>query len=407
MKIVVIGGGAAGFFSALAAKQSDPDAEVVLIEKTAQLLSKVRISGGGRCNVTHSCFDPRALTANYPRGSRELLGPFHRFQPKDTIEWFELRGVRLKTESDGRMFPTTDSSETIIECLLEDARRCGVKIWTKCKLKGIEKVDDGFRLDVGAETPLDADRLIMASGSSRQGWEFARQLGHEIVDPVPSLFTFNVPEFPLVSLAGVSVNPAKVAIMETKWAQTGPLLITHWGFSGPAALKLSAFGARTLAERQYEVDLLIDWLPGVSIQRLQEQFEKERRVNPNKQLKQAKLVQLPKKLWGALLNRAEINEQTAFAGLSKGKLSRLLEVIKKDRYGVKGKTTNKEEFVTCGGVKLSEVDFKTMESKKCEGLYFCGEILDVDGITGGFNFQNAWTTGWIAGCSASSNRDEL
>lgn len=398
---MVIGGGAAGFFSALAAKHCKPEAEVILIEKTAQLLSKVRISGGGRCNVTHSCFDPRALTANYPRGRKELLGPFHRFQPKDTIEWFRARGVRLKTESDGRMFPVTDSSETIIDCLLNEARKCGVKIWTQCRLKSVEKTEKGFRLDVGTVTPLEAERVILATGSSRQGWEFARLLGHSIEDPVPSLFTFNVPQFSLEGLAGVSVNPARISIEKTKLEQSGPLLVTHWGFSGPAALKLSAFGARFLAEKNYEVEIFIDWLPDRSLQEYREYLGEHQRTNAKTLVKQVKPSVLPKKLWCALLEKAGINDQTVFAGLSKGKISALTEVLKKDSYHVKGKTTNKEEFVTCGGIKLSEVDFKTMESKRCSGLYFCGEILDVDGITGGFNFQNAWTTGWIAGHSAA------
>lgn len=397
MKIVVIGGGAAGFFSALTAKQSNPEIEVILIEKTAQLLSKVRVSGGGRCNVTHSCFDPRMLAANYPRGRKELLGPFHRFQPKDVIEWFRLRGVRLKTESDGRMFPITDSSETIIDCLLNEVQKCGVKIWTRCKLKSVQIAEPGFLLDVGTAVPLKADRLIMATGSSRQGWEFACLLGHAIEEPVPSLFTFNVPEFPLEHFAGVSVTPAKIAIQGTKLEQTGPLLITHWGFSGPAALKLSAFGARYLAERHYEVCLSIDWVPEFSIQK----FKEEHSSHPKKLLRQANPPSLPKKLWCALLKKAGVGDETVFAGFGKEKSAALAQVLSKDLYNVRGKTTNKEEFVTCGGIRLSQVDFKTMESKICPDLYFCGEILDIDGITGGFNFQNAWTTGWIAGRSAS------
>lgn len=360
MKIVVVGGGAAGFFAAIAAKTAFPDASVTLHEKTNKVLSKVRISGGGRCNVTHACFDPKLLVKNYPRGSKELLGPFHRFQPADTVEWFSERGVELKTEADGRMFPTTNSSETIIDCLLNEAKRVGVEIKLQSKLSLNE---------------LKADRLILATGSAKGGYEIAKHFGHTIQSPVPSLFTFNIPDFPLESLSGISLENVCLKLEGTKLVQEGPLLITHWGFSGPAALKLSAFGARYLAEQNYEVQLCIDWLPQFSVDELM----------PLLTLKNLRSVPLPKRLWRLLCGVQKLNPR------------KLCEKLKADRYLVKGKTTNKEEFVTCGGVTLSEVNFKTMESKLHPGLYFCGEILDIDGITGGFNFQNAWTTGWIAG----------
>lgn len=375
MKIIVVGGGAAGFFAAIAAKKTYPEALVELHEKTNRLLSKVRISGGGRCNVTHACFDPKELVKNYPRGSKELLGPFHRFQPADTIQWFLERGVELKTEIDGRMFPVTDSSETIITALLQEAKELGVQICLQSK---------------GDFSALEVDRLILATGSAKQGWEMAQSFGHTIQSPVPSLFTFNVPEFSLRELSGVSLNQVRLTLEGTKFSQEGPLLITHWGFSGPAALKLSAFGARYLAEKNYEVLLRVDWCPQFSVEELVDVFLKE---NPNKQLKNIRSIPLPKSLWGALSG----NEDRPLSSLSKVSLRKLGEKLKSDPYLVRGKTTNKEEFVTCGGVTLSEVHFKTMESKIQPGLYFCGEMLDIDGVTGGFNFQNAWTTGWIAG----------
>lgn len=384
MKTVVIGGGAGGFFSAIAAASSS---KVIILERSAKLLSKVKISGGGRCNVTHACFDPKLLVQNYPRGSKELLGPFHQFQPADTMQWFEERGIELKTESDGRMFPITDSSQTIIDCLVGEARKLGVEIRTLCKVETVKKVDGRFHI----MPEVVADRLILASGSSPIGYKIAQEFGHTIVPPVPSLFTFNIPDFSLKALAGVSTQ-ARVSIEGSGFKQTGPLLITHWGFSGPAALKLSAFSARELAERDYSVDLLVDWLPEMSTEEIAERFE----AGGKKLL--ANMAFLPKSLWRALCG--ELAERPV-AAMGKKNLSSFVQKLKGDRYRVSGKTTNKEEFVTCGGVKLSEVNFKTMESRLCKGLFFCGEVLDIDGVTGGFNFQSAWTTGWIAGSSVN------
>lgn len=401
MKIAIIGGGAAGFFSALAAKEFNPQAEVYLFEKTAQLLNKVKISGGGRCNVTHSCFDPVELTKNYPRGYKELLGPFYIFQPKDTISWFQQRGVFLKTELDGRMFPVTDSSSTIIDCLLKEAKRLQVNILKETKLHTIIKKEEEFSLDMGGPSPFVVERLILATGSSRAGWECAQKLGHTIQTPVPSLFTFNVPSFPLLHLAGISSPCVKIHLVGSDLKQMGPLLITHWGFSGPCALKLSAFGARFLAEKNYEVSLLIDWLPELNEEKIRHFIENEKKTNPTHQLKTLKFANLPKNLWKTLIERAGYSPETFLRTLNKASISSLIKSLKKDSYEVKGKTTHKEEFVTCGGVTLSEIQFKTMESKICRHLFFCGEILDIDGITGGFNFQNAWTTGWIAGKSAA------
>lgn len=378
-KIIVIGGGAAGFFAAIAAAEH---AEVKLVEKTAKLLSKVRISGGGRCNVTHHCFDPKQLTQNYPRGGRELLGPFHRFGPQDTIAWFEKHGIKIKAEDDGRMFPTTNRSQTIIDCLVDAAEKSGVEIQTQCRIKAIEKTPEGFRL-VGP-TDLSCDSLLLASGSSSQGHAFAKALGHSIVEPVPSLFTFNVPSSNLLDLSGITIPKARLRLENTKLEQTGPLLLTHWGFSGPAALKLSAWSARFLQKTSYKANLIIDWLPDRSEEELLHMFKK---LNHLRSLHQT--LNLPKKLLKRFAEILSIRQPS----------KKLVEKLKRDRYAVDGKTTNKEEFVTCGGITLSEVDFRTMQSKCCPNLYFAGEILDIDGVTGGFNFQNAWTTGWIAGQS--------
>ncbi|MGA8164026.1 MAG: NAD(P)/FAD-dependent oxidoreductase [Waddliaceae bacterium] len=400
MKIAIIGGGAAGFFSALAAKELDPETEVLLLERSAKLLSKVRISGGGRCNVTHACFEPQFLVKHYPRGYKELLGPFHRFQPRDTMEWFNVRGITLKQETDGRMFPVSDCSDTIIDCFLGEAQRLGVNIRTQTKLHAIRKVEKGFELDTGMQPPLFVHRVILATGSSRSGWEFAKSLGHTIQTPVPSLFAFNILSFPLVKLAGVSVNRAKLKLEGSRFEQTGPLLITHWGFSGPAALKLSAFGARFLAERKYVGSLYVDWLPEFSETELRQLLETELLAHPAQYLGNLRVPSLSKNLWRELCNRSGLSSRSPSSLLSKNAILRLCETLKSDHYEICGKTTNKEEFVTCGGITLSEVQSKTMESKYCKGLFFCGEILDIDGVTGGFNFQNAWTTGWIAGRAA-------
>lgn len=404
MNIIIIGAGAAGFFCALVAKRLNPRANVTLLERSSKLLSKVRISGGGRCNVTHACFEPKLLVQNYPRGHKELLGPFHEFQPLDTIEWFKDRGVNLKKESDGRMFPTTDSSQTIIDCFIKEANTLGVKIETQTKLKGILKKHEGFELDIGENPPLFADRVVLATGSSKIGWEIANNFGHTIQTPVPSLFTFNIPSFSLIDLAGVSVKNATLTLRGFPLEQIGPLLITHWGFSGPAALKLSAFAARYLAEQKYEATLCIDWLPDVSEGIFYEQIKS---MNGVKLLGSLKILSIPKSLWSRLCTKSGLSSKRSINSLSKASILQLFKALKNDKYEVVGKTTNKEEFVTCGGITLSEVNFKRMESKYCKGLFFCGEILDIDGVTGGFNFQNAWTTGWLAGSALGENQRPL
>lgn len=396
--IIIVGGGAAGFFAALAAKEANPNAEVLLLEKNAVLLAKVRVSGGGRCNVTHACFEPLQLVKNYPRGNKELIGPFTRFQPSDTIEWFASRGVELKEESDGRMFPTTDDSSTIIDCFLREAKRLKVDIRTQQRIQNIQKTDDGeFQLQLESGTPLQTDRLLLATGSSPQGHAWAQSLGHSLLPSVPSLFTVTIPHFPLADLAGIAVTNASVSLSGSRLTQNGPLLITHWGFSGPAILKLSAWGARFFHEKHYQVEIVVDWSHDYAKETLLENLLSLKQKFPQQSLGNNPPEGIPKNLWKKLLERETIDEKKRLVDISKESLSKIVTRLKQDTYSVSGKTVHKEEFVTCGGVSLAEIDFKKMESRICKGLYFAGEVLDIDAVTGGFNFQNAWTTGWLAG----------
>lgn len=401
LKILVVGGGAAGFFGAIAAAEADSDASVQLLEAGRDLLSKVRISGGGRCNVTHHCFDPALLVQHYPRGGRALRGAFSRFQPQDTVAWFQRRGVRLKTEADGRMFPMTDDSETIIDCLQREARRVGVQVQTRMPVAAIESQGDRLQLQLKSGERLTGDRILLATGSSPLGYRLAQSLGHRVVAPVPSLFTFTVKDPQLHALAGVSANPVAVSLRlpEAKpLTQTGPLLITHWGFSGPAVLKLSAWGARLLHQHRYQATLIVNWLPNHNPEQLRTILQTTKSTWVKRQIATQSPVPLTKRLWQYLVqHRAQISAATTWANLSKKQLNTLVHCLSQDAYGISGKGQFKDEFVTCGGISLPEVNFKTLESRLCPGLFFAGEILDVDGITGGFNFQNAWTTGWIAG----------
>ncbi len=396
--LIIIGGGAAGFFAALAAKKQNPSARVAILEKTGVLLAKVRVSGGGRCNVTHACFEPPLFCKNYPRGEKELLGPFHRFQAKDTIAWFEERGVFLKTEADGRIFPTTDSSETIISCLLKEAETLGVEIFLRERIESVEKSDEGFVLRGKEGKTFTAKKLLLATGSGSDGHAWATHFGHTIQPPVPSLFTFNVPNSPLQELSGISFERASVQIDQTPFSYAGPLLITHFGFSGPAVLKLSAWAARQLHAKEYNFQILIDWAPDLSLSEKTETLRHLKQQGPNKTLLLENPFKFSKNFWKLQLG------ELASLRMNDISIKRLDELAKKlhaDRFQVSGKTTHKEEFVTCGGVSLKEINFKTLESKICPGLFFAGEILDIDGITGGFNFQNAWTTGFIAGSSSA------
>ncbi|WP_075883321.1 NAD(P)/FAD-dependent oxidoreductase [Candidatus Protochlamydia sp. W-9] len=399
LTIVVVGGGAAGFFGAISCAHHFPQHQVILLEKTRQPLAKVRISGGGRCNVTHACFDPSILIKSYPRGSQELRGPFTRFQPKDTIEWFENRGVKLKVEEDGRMFPVTDQSETIIACLQQAAREARIDIRLERAVQRIIKEEKEFILHLSNEEILICDKLLMATGSAPKLYPLLEELGHTIIPLVPSLFTFNVPDSPLLDLAGVSLPFAQVRLVDEGIMQQGPLLLTHWGFSGPAVLKLSAWAARELHTLNYKTKMEINWLPNLSEEEIRQTFSKMKRSNPAKLVMSESLFELPKQLWKRLAQLSSIDADLRWAMLSNKHLSSFITYLRASPFLIQGKTTYKQEFVTCGGVALNEVNFKTLESRRCPHLFFAGEILNIDGITGGFNFQNAWTTGWIAGCS--------
>ncbi|MBD1861433.1 MULTISPECIES: NAD(P)/FAD-dependent oxidoreductase [Trichocoleus] len=400
LKVLVIGGGAAGFFGAIACAEAHPHAQVMLLEAGRQLLPKVRISGGGRCNVTHACFDPAVLTQYYPRGGKALRGAFTRFQPRDMIAWLDQHGVELKTEADGRMFPTTDDSETIVDCFIHAAKAAGVEIRTGVPVAEITRLDSGFEVALKSGQTLSCDRLLLTTGSSPQGYQLAKQLGHKVAPPVPSLFTFNVSDPRLHDLAGVSASSVRVRLRtsnDEQFEQSGPLLITHWGLSGPAVLKLSAWGARALHDSRYQGTLQINWLPQYKPEALREQLLAVKSQLPRKAIAPNCPVLLPRRLWERLIASAGITETTRWAELSNKALNQLLQELTQGSYTVKGKGAFKEEFVTCGGVSLKEVDFKTMESRCCPRLYLAGEILDIDGVTGGFNFQSAWTTAWLAG----------
>lgn len=398
-RIVVVGGGAAGFFGAIKAAEDAPSADVVLLEKSPELLAKVSLSGGGRCNVTHHCFEVDRLVQNYPRGGRELLGPFHRFQPRDTVAWFESRGVRLKVEPDGRMFPVTDRSATIVEALLTAARDAGVKILTSRGLQDLSRVaGGGFDLTLTDGDHLAGDKVLLATGGNKNtaGYRLAAAVGHTIVEPVPSLFTFTVEDPALRSLAGLSVKEAQVSAPGQRLVQRGPLLITHWGLSGPAVLKLSSWGARAFADVEYRFEVRVAWQSG-NREAVVAALEAMRKQHPARAVAAGGAMELPARLWEWLCVRAGVELNRPWSRLSKEQVARLVSEVTDARLEVVGKSTFKDEFVTCGGVALKEVNFKTMESRVCPGLHLAGEVLDIDAVTGGFNFQAAWTAGWLAG----------
>jgi predicted Rossmann fold flavoprotein len=397
-RVVVVGGGAAGFFGAIACAEAAREARVTILERGPEFLQKVRISGGGRCNVTHACFEPRELTKRYPRGERELIGPYHRFQAEDTVRWFEARGVKLKVESDGRMFPTTDRSQTIIDCLLAAARKANIETHANRAVASITRAESGFNVVASRDETMSCDKILLATGGCRTPalGALATSLGHTLQPPVPSLFTFHI-DLPWVkSLAGLSVPEAEATVPDSDLCERGPTLFTHWGLSGPCILRLSAWGARVLEARAYKFPLRINWL-GKPEDKVRPLLEALPRANPAKLIANTPLAPLPSRLWTELLNLAAIQPDTRWSSLSRAAQQSLLKTLTATELPVSGKSLNKDEFVTCGGVRLSEVNFKTMESKICPGLYFAGELLDIDGITGGFNFQAAWTTGWIAG----------
>ena len=403
-KVVVAGGGAAGFFAAITCAQANKDAEVIILEKTNKLLSKVAVSGGGRCNVTHACFDLKQLSLSYPRGEKQLKSAFSRFMTTDTVKWFEERGVKLKTEEDGRMFPTTDNSETIIKCLLKEAKKLKIEIKEQTEVKQITpRFQGGFELKLGSGEKMECDKLIVACGGSPkiEGLNWIKELGHEIIEPVPSLFTFNIQDEELANLQGISVNPAKAKILDTKMEFSGPVLITHWGLSGPAILKLSSYGARILAEKDYDFQVQINWMNEKKEEVARLELMNLKAANPSKQINVLFPFILPKRLLHYLFEKTGINDKMKWGEISKEDVNRFVNNLLYDTYQVKGKTPFKEEFVTCGGIGLDDIDFKTMQSKRCKDIHFAGEILDIDGITGGFNFQAAWTTGYLAGLGAA------
>ena len=403
-RIAVLGGGAAGFFAAITCAEALGKAgSVTLFEATPHLLAKVRISGGGRCNVTHSCFEPAELVKKYPRGGRELLGAFHRFQPRDTIEWFAGRGVATKTEEDGRMFPVTDDSATIVDCLMSAAARSGVSIRLSTAVRSAVKQGESFQLTLGTGTVEEFERVIIATGGNKAsgGLAIAESFGHSIVPPVPSLFTFHINDTRLSDLSGISVESAAVTAPGTKLKTDGPVLITHAGLSGPGILKLSAWGAREFAEQNYAFPISLNWVPPHTRDTLIKALSVVREQNARKQVTTFSPVAMPQRLWERFVIAAGIPTTTPWAHVSNPSLQALATQLTAAEFKVDGKSMFKDEFVTCGGVKLSEVDFKTMESRKCAGLHFAGEVLDIDGVTGGFNFQNAWTTGYLAGTACA------
>lgn len=399
-RIVVVGGGAAGFFAAIAAAEAAPTAQITVLEKSAHFLAKVRISGGGRCNVTHHCFEPRELSTFYPRGGPALLAAFHAFQPRDTVAWFESRGVQLKTESDGRMFPVTDSSQTVIDCLMRCAQAARIELLpNRGPTRVARGAQGGFELGFANGDTLRCDRLLLATGGCRvpAAGQMAVSLGHTLEAPVPSLFTFHVNAPWLRELAGISVPSVEVSVPGFRRREQGPVLITHAGLSGPVILRLSAWGARELHARNYQFPLRLNWLPGANTEQLGRQLESQRTAQPARLIVNSPLPPLAARLWHNLVVASGIPRETRWAELSRAARHSLVQQLTQAELPVVGKTLNQDEFVTCGGVRLSEVNFKTMESRLCPGLHFAGELLDIDGLTGGFNFQAAWTTGWLAG----------
>jgi len=398
-KVAVIGGGAAGFFTAVNAARQNPDLNITIFEKSREVLSKVRVSGGGRCNVTHNCFDPELLSRHYPRGEKVLRWSFEQFQAKDTVEWFESRGVKLKAEPDGRMFPVTDDSQTIIDCLMGEARKYGVKTRTKTKVDAVvPEPDGGFQLSIHKASSEQFDAVVVATGgyNREKAYGWLKTLGHSVNSPVPSLFTFNFREKILTDLAGISVENAHVKIEELPFEEAGPVLITHWGLSGPAVLKISAWAARHLHDLEYRFNALVNWVYPANEQEVREKLMGLRDSNARKTVSKQDRFPFPNRLWDRFLELSGIKTDKRWADLSNKEIHNLTQSLFRSRYNIQGKTTYKEEFVTCGGIPLNEVNPDTLESKIIPDLYFVGEVLDIDGVTGGFNFQAAWTNGWLA-----------
>ena len=399
--IIIVGGGAAGFFTAINIVEKNPKLKVAILERGAEVLQKVRISGGGRCNVTHACFEPNELVKFYPRGEKELRGPFHQFCSGDTIEWFEKHDVELKIEADGRMFPVSNSSQTIIDCFLKATQKLGIAVLTGQSVQSIFNPEVSgenlWKIETQSENYL-AEKLILATGSNPKVWEMLQTFGHAVVSPVPSLFTFNIKDSRIKELPGVAAQ-VTVKVKDTKLTSTGPLLITHWGMSGPAILKLSAWGARILHDKNYQFTIFINWLNDADKEEVEKKLKELKQEHAKKSVSKKSPFELTNRLWESLVLASGIESETKWADLSKTQLQNLANQLTNGTFQVNGKSTFKEEFVTAGGIDLKEINFKTMESKLHKNLYFAGEIVNIDAITGGFNFQNAWTSGFIVASS--------
>jgi hypothetical protein len=391
--IIIVGGGAAGFFTAINIAEKNKHLKIAILERGKEVLTKVRISGGGRCNVTHACFVPNDLVKFYPRGEKELRGPFHQFCSGDTIEWFENHGVELKIEEDGRMFPVSNSSQTIIDCFIESTNKLGIQVLTGQSVQSLFQTEEFWKVETNKDT-FACQKLIIAAGSNPKVWEMLTGLGHSIVPPVPSLFTFNIKDNRIKDLMGLSAM-ATVTVKGTKLSATGPLLITHWGMSGPGILRLSAWGARALSDKNYQFTISVNWLNDVDFEEAIETIKHLKNEHSKKMIAKKSPFDFPNRLWESLVLAADITEETKWADLTKKQIHALAEQLTNGSFQVNGKSTFKEEFVTAGGVDLKEINFKTMESKIAPNVFLAGEVLNIDAITGGFNFQNAWTNGFI------------
>ncbi len=399
--VIIVGGGAAGFFAAINIADLNPKLKIIVLERGNKVLSKVKVSGGGRCNVTHAEFDPRELTTNYPRGQKELLGPFHKFMTGDTVQWFADRGVELKIEEDGRMFPRSDSSKTIIDCLLSETEKHNIKILKNNSLKRLSNKKENWLLETNTESFL-CQKILVATGSNIKIWNILAELGHTIVDPVPSLFTFNINDERIKDIPGVAAEHVKIKVLDSQLESEGPLLITHWGMSAPAILKLSAFGAIELNKRDYKFKIEVNFVND-SYENIVTELKGSKEIQPKKLIFNSPQFNLPKRLWQKLLAAANISKEKCWADLDKDCIRELAVQLTKAVFNVNGKSTFKEEFVTAGGIELKEINFKTFESKLHKNLFFAGEILNIDAITGGFNFQNAWTGAYIAAEAIAMN----
>ncbi len=400
-KVMIIGGGAAGFFTAINAKEMNPELDITILEKGKEVLQKVKISGGGRCNVTHACFEPKELVQFYPRGEKELLGPFHQFMTGDTFEWFENNGIPLKIEKDNRVFPESNSSQTIIDCFLNKTKRLGIPVLKNHGVTTIQKQANSW-LVITKEKQFVCDAVVMAAGSSKKVWELSKSLDHSIISPVPSLFTFNIKDARIKDLLGISVPNATVQLVDTNLEASGPLLITHWGMSGPAILKLSAFGARVLAKKNYEYKVQVDWLSRPTHKIVNVLLNLKKKHSKKQVIVRSPFEEIPKRLWERFVLASKIKTTFNWADVSHDQIDALANQLTKSVFTAKGKSTFKEEFVTAGGVDLKEINFKNFESKLQKNLFFVGEVLNIDAVTGGFNFQNAWTGGWLCAKALAS-----